>query len=89
MAARSCLLIVACFASGLAIGAEQPELAEPQTAFRVRPYLQNPAADAMTIRWCSQSADAGTLTIDGKTLRSEPTLLNELDSQGAEVDENS
>jgi hypothetical protein len=81
MAARFCLLIVLGCATSLA-------MAEPQTAFRVRPYLQNPAADAMTIRWCSQSADAGRLTIDGRTLTSEPTLCNALDYQGAEAAEN-
>jgi hypothetical protein len=84
MAARFCLLIVLGCAMSLALAAEQ---AEPQTAFRVRPYLQNPAADAMTIRWCSQSPDAGTLTIDGKTLPSKPLLCNELDYQGAETAE--
>jgi len=83
MFARSCLLIVLGFATSLASAADLSD----QTAFRVRPYLQNPAADAMTIRWCSQSADAGTLTIDGKTLTSKPTLLSELDYQGAEVAE--
>lgn len=84
MAARFCLLIALGCATSLAMAAEQPE---PQTAFRVRPYLQNPAADAMTIRWCSQSADAGRLTIDGRTLTSEPTLCNALDYQGAEAAE--
>ena len=84
MAARFCLLIVLGCATSLALGAEQ---AERQTAFRVRPYLQNPAADAMTIRWCSQSPDAGTLTVDGKTLLSKPLLCNELDYQGAEAAE--
>jgi hypothetical protein len=84
MAGRFLLLIALGFASGPVFAAEQPE---PQTAFRVRPYLQNPAADAMTIRWCSQSADAGTLVIDGKTLKSEPVLRSELDYQGAEATE--
>ena len=83
MSARSCLLIVLGFATSLASAANLSD----QTAFRVRPYLQNPAADAMTVRWCSQSADAGTLTIDGKTLTSKPTLHSELDYQGAEVAE--
>jgi hypothetical protein len=82
MAARFCLLIVLAFASGLAPGAEP---SEPKTAFRVRPYLQNPAADAMTVRWCSQSSDAGTLTVDDRTLSSDPVLCNALDYQGAEV----
>jgi len=82
MAARFCVLIVLGCATSLLMAAEQ---AEPQTAFRVRPYLQNPAADAMTIRWFSQSADAGRLTIDGRTFASKPTLCAELDYQGAEA----
>jgi hypothetical protein len=84
MAARFCLLIVLGCTTSLLMAAEQ---AEPQTAFRVRPYLQNPAADAMTIRWFSQSADAGRLTIDGRTLASKPTVCAELDYQGAEAAE--
>ena len=83
MSARSCLLIALGFATSLASAADLSD----QTVFRVRPYLQNPAADAMTIRWCSQSADAGTLTVDGKTLPSKPLLCNELDYQGAEAAE--
>ncbi|MFM8708293.1 MAG: metallophosphoesterase family protein [Planctomycetia bacterium] len=85
MTVRSCLLIVsACIVLGFAgslLSAAEP--AGP-TAFRVRPYLQNPAAEAMTIRWCSQSARPGTVTIDGRTIASEPILCPELDYQGAE-----
>lgn len=80
MADRLCLLIILACAPVLAHAAEP---AGP-TAFRVRPYLQNPAAEAMTIRWCSQSADPGTVTIDGRTIPSEPVLCPELDYQGAE-----
>lgn len=80
MAARVCVLIVLALVSG-AGGASEPA---EQTAFRVRPYLQNPTPDAMTIRWCSQSADAGTVAVDGRTLASDPVLCNELDYQGAE-----
>jgi len=82
MAARLFLLIVGWCAAVLATAAEP---AEQPLAFRVRPYLQNPAADAMTIRWCSQSGTAGTVTIDGRTIVSAPTLRNELDYQGAEI----
>lgn len=32
--------------------------------FRVRPYLQNPAADAMTVRWLSNADKPGTLTVE-------------------------
>jgi hypothetical protein len=84
MAARVCLLVVLFFASVHAHAADE---AERRTAFRVRPYLQNPAADAMTVRWCSQSANAGTLTIDGRTLPSAPVPGAALDYQGAEVAE--
>ena len=95
MATRRCLLSVVClvsgicfasvlFASALAVGAEP---SEQPTVFRVRPYLQNPAADAMTIRWFSQSADDGRLTIDGKTLTSKPARCTDLDYQGAEAAE--
>lgn len=84
MAASRCLLIMVCLASGLANGAEP---SEQPTAFRLRPYLQNPAADAMTVRWFSQSADEGTLTIDGRTLTSKPVRCAELDYQGAEAAE--
>lgn len=31
--------------------------------FRVRPYLQNPAPDAMTIRWFSEWSEPGELTV--------------------------
>jgi hypothetical protein len=55
------------------------------SVFRVRPYLQHPAADAMTVRWFSHSSTAGTLAVDGKTLVSQPILCSELDYQGAEV----
>jgi hypothetical protein len=32
-------------------------------AFRVFPYVQNPAADAMTVRWLSNAEAPGTLTV--------------------------
>jgi hypothetical protein len=53
--------------------------AEP---FRVLPYLQHPAPDAMTIRWLSETADPGVLTVEtpeGKrTSRSAPVLAEAL-----------
>ncbi|MFM1996408.1 MAG: hypothetical protein RLZZ111_795 [Planctomycetota bacterium] len=55
------------------------------TAFRVRPYLQNPAADAMTIRWLSEAGDPGRVTVDGRTLISEPVRADALEYQGAEA----
>jgi len=80
MIARCYLLIIFALVAGTAHAAEPAESA----AFRVRPYLQNPAADAMTIRWCSQSSKAGRVTIDGRTLTSEPALYPAFDYQGAE-----
>jgi 3',5'-cyclic AMP phosphodiesterase CpdA len=45
-------------------------------SFRVLPYVQNPAQDAMTVRWLSDGGEPGVLTIetpDGpRLLRSEP-----------------
>jgi hypothetical protein len=49
--------------------------------FRVRPYLQNPAPDAMTVRWLSEAASPGTLTCDGRTFTSMPVLTRDLDYQ--------
>ena len=55
------------------------------TPFRVRPYLQNPAADAMTVRWFSETNQAGTLTCDGRTFTSAPVLSRDLDYQMTEI----
>jgi hypothetical protein len=52
--------------------------------FRVRPYLQNPAADGMTIRWLSESSASGTLTCDGRTSESKPVLCHDLAYRDAE-----
>ena len=60
------------FASGLA---EEPPTA---SAFRVRPYLQNPASDAMTIRWLSNDDTPGTVRIAGREFVSAPVLSLEL-----------
>ena len=52
--------------------------------FRVTPYLQNPTSDAVTIRWLSESADPGSLVIDGRSFTSSPMLATSLDYQAAE-----
>lgn len=52
--------------------------------FRVEPYLQNPTSDAITVRWLSESSDAGSVVIDGRTFTSAPTLASTLDYQAAE-----
>ncbi len=61
--------------------------AESETAqqFRVRPYLLNPTPDAMTVRWFSESSNAGTLECHGKTYPSTPVLARELEYHEAEV----
>ncbi|MEX0727124.1 MAG: metallophosphoesterase family protein, partial [Planctomycetaceae bacterium] len=51
-------------------------------SFRVLPYVQNPAADAMTIRWFSHAKASGTLTVftpEGeREFTSEPKLAGAL-----------
>ena len=51
-------------------------------AFRVLPYVQNPARDAMTVIWFSEANEAGTLTIDlpdgPRSLTSLPVLAKTL-----------
>jgi hypothetical protein len=54
------------------------------TPFRVRPYLQHPVPDGMTVRWLSEAATPGTLTCDGRTFTSAPVLAHDLDYQMAE-----
>jgi hypothetical protein len=39
--------------------------------FRVEPFLQNPASDAITIRWLSESGDPGLVVIDGRQFTSD------------------
>ena len=33
--------------------------------FRVNPYLQNPAQDAMTVTWFTQTNTPGSLSVEG------------------------
>jgi len=61
----------------LAVGAGAAE-AVPVSAFRVRPYLQNPASDAMTVRWLSNDDTAGKLQVAGRVIESAPVLCLEL-----------
>ena len=74
MTPRSCSLslVVAVAACHAAVAGE----------FRVLPYMQNPASDAMTVRWLSESDAPGTLTVDtqdGPQLyTSAPTLAEAL-----------
>ena len=68
------------------VAARSAWTAEQETArqFRVRPYLLNPAPDAMTVRWFSEQGSAGTVECNGATFTSEPMLARELDYQDAE-----
>jgi len=72
------VVVLACLPCSAA-GPAQAADAEAETAFRVRPYLQNPGPDAMTVRWFSHSEDVGTLAVDGRTFASRPMLCKELD----------
>jgi hypothetical protein len=72
-------LLIALVGAGSASGSDIVS-----TPFRVRPYLQNPAADAMTVRWFSDANAAGTLTCDGRTFTSSPVLSRDLDYQMTE-----
>lgn len=49
--------------------------------FRVEPYLQNPASDSFTIRWLSETADPGTVTVGGQLYTSTPVLATTLGYQ--------
>lgn len=54
--------------------------------FRIKPYLQNPASDAMTIMWFSESATPGELTVDGVgTFISNPVQAELLDYSESEI----
>jgi hypothetical protein len=64
------LVLIASFAP-----AEEPP---SRSAFRIRPYLQHPAADAMTIQWFSESQDSGIVVLGGREYFSEPILCLEL-----------
>jgi hypothetical protein len=49
--------------------------------FRVEPYLQNPASDSFTIRWLSETADPGTVTVGGQLYTSTPVVATTLGYQ--------
>ena len=77
------MILLAAAATAVAAAARAAD-GPAATPFRVRPYLQNPAPDAMTIRWFSEAADPGTVTCDGRTFTSAPLLCRELDYQMTE-----
>ena len=69
---------------------EVPDVGEPVSKasnFVVFPYLQNPAADAMTIMWFSDNDVVGELEIEGVgTFKSQPKLATDLDYSQGEID---
>ncbi|MFM7109166.1 MAG: metallophosphoesterase family protein [Planctomycetaceae bacterium] len=67
-----------------ALAAARADEPEPGLRFRVRHYLLDPAADAMTIRWLSETGAAGAVECNGATLTSTPVLARDLDYDGAE-----
>jgi hypothetical protein len=78
---RARIVLALLLLPGLPAAAEEPPAA---AVFRVRPYLQNPAADAMTVRWFSKTAAAGRLVCDGRTFASRPVPCPQLAYQAAE-----
>ena len=74
MRSRSLLPLLLALIASLVRAEEPPS----HSAFRIRPYLQHPASDAMTIRWFSDSQDPGTVVLGGKEYFSEPILCLEL-----------
>ena len=56
--------------------------ADREDSFRVRPYVQNPAPDAMTVRWLSHTAEPGQLTVvtpeGSREFSSRPSLASAL-----------
>jgi 3',5'-cyclic AMP phosphodiesterase CpdA len=61
-----------------------------RAAFRVQPYLQNPASDAMTVIWFSHGPQPGAVTVAGpdgeRTLKSTAVRADALCYHPAEVD---
>ena len=53
--------------------------------FRTKPYLQNPATDAITITWFTDSAESGTLNVSGRSFDSTPVLATALEYQTSEL----
>lgn len=51
------------------------------SAFRVKPYIQNPSPDSATFRWLSSDEFAGVLTIAQKEYVSSPIATPQIDSQ--------
>ncbi len=78
----SCILLILSLLCAVAC----PALA----GFRVRPYLQNPAPDAMSVLWFSDDATSGRLTLmtptgEPREYVSTPTLASALGYQSAEI----
>ncbi len=69
---RCAAALLLCIAATLSASTAKAE-------FRVQPYLQNPAEDAMTVIWFGDDAAAGTIAVDGVgVFTSSPVLAEEL-----------
>jgi hypothetical protein len=63
--------VLAATASGAPATAVAPAAVQERSigdAFRVRPYLQKPAQDRMTVKWVTETATPGTLVVRGPGL---------------------
>lgn len=73
-------------------GPEQTQPTEPpkhiiENDFRIKPYLQNPSSDAMTIMWFSTSNHPGELTVEGVgSFKSDPIQAIDLAYADSEID---
>lgn len=64
----------------------EPEEVVIEGDFRVKPYLQNPSHDAMTVIWFSGSENPGELTVEGIGIfKSKPTQAVDLSYSQSEV----
>lgn len=63
-----------------------PTVEEVQADFRIKPYLQNPSSDAMTIMWFSESEKSGELFVEGVgRFKSVPVQAEDLNYADSEI----
>jgi len=86
--AVSILSLAGCF-EGSESSSSKDEASIPSTvsSFHVLPYVQNPTATAMTVSWLSDSAEPGTVSVDGiGSFTSESQLAEALTYGTSEID---
>jgi hypothetical protein len=79
---------VSALIDGVTVRATGQVMTEDQAAvkdFRVLPYLQWPAAEAMTLTWFTEAPEPGTLEVDGRTFTTEPVRMTELGYSSLEM----